>query len=98
MALYYYVAVDAQGKQFRGEMESDNVAELKELLHGDKLFLVSAHLTESSGPSGDEDLPGPKGPERKIDERDWPVKTPSQYVMMSVVFVVCVILGYFLGR
>ena len=103
MANYNYVAVDAQGQQTRGQLQAADANDLKQQLNMQQLFLVSCHELAPTAPAEPEPAPVASAPaaapaERKIDEKEWPIKGTPLYVLLGVIFVACVFLGYLIGR
>jgi len=96
MPIFTYVAMNAQGEQRRGQLEAADKNELVQLLQAENLFLVSQEGVVEPAPVVAEVKPDVREDEKKIS--DWPVKSPSQYVVMAVIFVICVFVGYLLGR
>ena len=107
MPLFAYIASDNAGKECGGQMAADDRNHLKLQLQQTGLSLVSCFvlqegsvpivegrkkLEEETNEAEDAGIPG------RSKKRKWPVQAPSQYALMTTVFIVCMVIGYFVGR
>jgi hypothetical protein len=105
--MFRYVAMNAKGENTRGDVELADKHALTEWLKQQQLFLVSCHEAVPETPQAPPEqtkVPWPEVPlpvqedPRQEQPSRWPVRTPSQNVVLVVIFLACMLLGYLVGR